>query len=87
MSTAELIRLRLASLAPARLELVDESHLHAGHAGARSGGGHFRLLIVSDAFSGKKTLARQRLVFDALGELMRKEIHALSIQARTPDEV
>lgn len=77
---------RLASLAPLRLELIDDSAKHAGHAGARSGGGHYRLLIVSESFCGKSTLARHRLVYDALGELMRSRIHALSIQSLAPDE-
>lgn len=81
-----LFRERLAGLAPIRLELIDDSALHAGHAGAREGGGHFRLLIVSEAFAGKTTVKRHRMVFDALGELMRSRIHALSIQSLTPDE-
>jgi len=80
------LRQRLASLAPLRLELIDDSAKHAGHAGALSGGGHYRLLIVSESFYGKSTLARHRLVYDALGELMRSRIHALSIQSLTPDE-
>ena len=80
------LRQRLASLDPLRLELIDDSAKHAGHAGARSGGGHYRLLIVSESFCGKSTLARHRLVYDALGELMRSRIHALSIQSLAPDE-
>jgi BolA protein len=67
---------------PRRLELIDDSALHAGHAGARSGGGHYRLTIVSAAFSGKNTVARHRMIYDALGEMMRREIHALAIQAQ-----
>jgi BolA protein len=81
-----LLRQRLAGLKPLRLELIDDSAKHAGHAGARSGGGHYRLLIVSAEFSGKSPLARHRLVYDALGELMRSKIHALSIQSLTPEE-
>lgn len=82
------IRERLADrLAPASLELVDEGHLHAGHAGARSGKGHFRVRIVSDAFTGRGTVQRHRMVYDALGEIMTQEIHALSIEALTPAEV
>jgi BolA protein len=81
-----LFRERLAELNPVRLELIDDSELHAGHAGARSGGGHYRLLIVAEAFSGKSTVKRHRMVFDALGELMRSRIHALSIQSITPEE-
>ena len=82
-----LLREKLAPLAPERLEIVDESARHAGHAGARSGGGHYQLLIVSAAFVGKNTVARHRLVYDALGDLMRSKIHALGIKALTPDEV
>jgi len=79
-------RLR-AELAPLRLEIVDESAQHAGHAGAReSGGGHFAVTIVSAAFAGQSLLARHRLVYDALGEVLRREIHALSIRALSPDE-
>ena len=82
-----LLREKLAPLSPERLEIVDESARHAGHAGARSGGGHYQLLIVSAAFTGKNTVARHRLVYDALGDLMRTRIHALGIKALTPDEV
>ena len=85
-STVELLRARLAILAPTSLTIEDESHRHAGHAGARDGG-HFRVAIVAGIFSGKGTLARHRLVYDAAGELMRGRIHALSIDARAPDEV
>ena len=80
------LRERLAGLMPLRLELIDDSALHAGHAGARSGGGHYRLLVVSAEFSGQTTLARHRLIYNALGELMRSKIHALSIQSLTPEE-
>ena len=80
------LRERLEVLQPRRVELIDDSAKHAGHAGARSGGGHYRLLIVSESFCGKSTLARHRLVYDALGELMRSKIHALSIQSLAPDE-
>ena len=86
MNIMDEIRARLANLQPVRLELIDDSHLHAGHAGARAGGGHYRLSIVSDVFKGKNTVARHRIIYDALGELMRKEIHALAIQARSPEE-
>ncbi|MRR51595.1 MAG: BolA family transcriptional regulator [Rhodocyclaceae bacterium] len=87
MSLADVIRERLAALEPTALELVDESHLHAGHAGARAGGSHFRLAVTSARFGGKSRLERQRLVYDSLGSLMRHEIHALSIVATTPDEL
>jgi BolA protein len=75
------------ALAPASLEIIDESHLHAGHAGARDGRGHFRVRLVSAAFRGHKPLARHRLVYAALGELMHSDIHALSIDARSPEEI
>ena len=74
------------ALAPLSLEVVDDSHKHAGHAGARAGQGHFGVDIVSAAFAGKLPLARHRLVYAALGEMMQADIHALSIRARTPDE-
>jgi BolA family transcriptional regulator, general stress-responsive regulator len=80
------IHQRLGVLAPLQIEVIDESHLHAGHAGARSGGGHYRLSIVSAAFDGKNTVSRHRLIYDALGDMMRQDIHALAIQARTPEE-
>lgn len=75
-----------AALAPLALEVVDESHLHAGHAGARDGRGHFRVNVVSAAFAGMLPLARHRAVYAALGELMATDVHALAIRARTPDE-
>lgn len=79
-------RLR-AALAPLRLDVEDESAKHAGHAGAREGGGHYDVTIVAAQFAGKSLLQRHRLVYDALGEAMRKEdIHALSIHALAPDE-
>ena len=82
------IRARLTeALEPETLEIEDESHLHAGHAGARDGRGHFRVLIVARAFEGKNRLQRHRLVFDALGEMMQTDIHALAIQAYDPDEI
>jgi len=87
LSTADLLRERmLAALEPTRLDIVDESHRHAGHAGARDGGGHFRMTIVSPRFAGKRTMERHRLVYDAAGDLMKKQIHALSITAKAPDE-
>lgn len=83
----EAIRSRLAAaLAPTMLEVDDESHRHAGHAGARDGRGHFRVRIVSAAFRGLAPLARHRAVYAALGELMQTDIHALAIDARTPED-
>ena len=86
MSVIDAMRDRLAALDPVKIEIIDDSAMHAGHAGARSGGGHFRLTIVSPRFAGCRTMERHRLVYDALGPLMKREIHALSIDARTPDE-
>lgn len=80
------IRVRLDVLNPVSVEIQDDSALHAGHEGAKSGGGHYRLKIVSPAFEGCRTLARHRLVYDALGDMMRQQIHALGIEALTPAE-
>ena len=88
MSRVEAIRERLAAaLAPLELDIVDESHRHAGHQGARDGRGHFAVRIVSAAFEGKTLLARHRLVYDALGTLMQTDIHALSLKAQAPSEL
>lgn len=81
-----LLRERLAPLAPTEFTLIDDSARHAGHAGAREGG-HYRLRLVSAAFAGHGPLARHRLVHALVADLMRSRIHALSIEARTPDEV
>ena len=87
MSRTDRIRQALtAAFAPQRLVIEDESRRHAGHAGAADGRGHFRVEIVSAAFAGLPALARHRQVYAALGELMQTDIHALSVQARTPDE-
>ncbi len=86
MSTVAAIKDRLATLQPTRLDVIDDSAQHAGHAGARDGGGHYRVLIVSERFAGLATMARHRLVYDALGPLMNGAIHALSITARAPAE-
>ena len=81
------IRSRLeAAFIPDVLEIVDESHRHAGHAGAKDGRGHFLVLIVSDRFEGVKPLARHRMVYAALGSLMQTDIHALSLEALSPTE-
>jgi BolA family transcriptional regulator, general stress-responsive regulator len=81
------IRERLALLSPESLEILDESGEHIGHAGARDGGGHYQLIIVSGVFAGKPALARHRMVYSALGPLMHKDIHALTIKAYAPDEI
>jgi BolA family transcriptional regulator, general stress-responsive regulator len=75
-----------AAFQPAELEVVDDSHKHAGHAGARDGRGHFTVRIVSEAFAGMSPLARHRAVYAALGEMMQTDIHALSIDARAGDQ-
>jgi BolA protein len=86
MSAAQ-IRERLAALEPQSLEILDESARHAGHEGARGGGGHYRLVIVSKHFTGVPVQRRHRMVYDALGPLMQKEIHALAIKAQAPEEI
>ena len=80
------IRERLQALQPLLIDLVDESALHAGHEGARSGGGHYRLRLVSGQFKGLAKVARHRLVYAALSELMQREIHALSLTLLSPEE-
>lgn len=85
--TVALLREALGSLQPRALDIEDDSHLHAGHAGAREGGGHYRVTIIADAFAGLGTMARHRLIYAAAGDLMRGRIHALSISAKTPAEV
>jgi len=82
-----MLRERLTrALQPVELDIIDESARHAGHAGAASGGGHFIVTIVSPVFENKTLMQRHRLVYDAVGDIMHSEIHALSIQARTPQE-
>ena len=84
---SSMIRERLTrALNPEKLDVVDESAKHAGHAGAASGGGHYIVTIVSRAFENKSLIQRHRLVYDAVDDMMHTEIHALSIQASTPDE-
>ena len=73
-----------AAFAPSHLLVKDQSHLHAGHAGAQDGRGHFDVTIESEAFAGKRPLARHRMVYDALGAMMETDIHALRIDARAP---
>ena len=87
MSRVERIRALLASaLQPEALEVVDDSHKHAGHEGARDGRGHFTVRIVSPVFAGKAPLARHRAIYAALGEMMQTDIHALAIEAKAPGE-
>jgi BolA family transcriptional regulator, general stress-responsive regulator len=87
VTVSERIEQRLADLAPQSLEVLDESARHAGHEGAKSGGGHFRLTIVSKAFCGKSSQARHRMIYDALAPMMKREIHALAIKAYAPEEI
>lgn len=85
--TVERMRDRLqAALAPQRLAIEDDSARHAGHAGAAGGGGHYRLHLVSRKFEGLSRQARHRLVYDSLGEMMRRDVHALSMVLLAPDE-
>jgi BolA family transcriptional regulator, general stress-responsive regulator len=85
--TERAIHEKLQILAPVSLELMDESGQHVGHEGAKGGGGHYRLLIVSAHFDGKSRIERHRMVYRALGELMQHSVHALAIQAYTPTEL
>jgi len=87
MNMEQAIRDRLSVLKPVALELHDESAAHVGHAGAASGGGHWQLTIVSDAFRGKPSVARHRMVYEALGDLMERDIHALKIEAFAPEQL
>jgi len=84
--TVERLRERLQSLQPLSLAIEDESASHAGHEGASSGGGHYRLTLVSGRFAGLPRLARHRLVYDSLGSMMQREVHALSLVLQTPEE-
>ena len=85
--TMELMRERLQTLTPQTLEIHDESSQHEGHEGAKGGGGHYWMTIVSPAFAGRSRLERHRLIYGALGDMMQSRIHALSIQAYSSEEV
>ncbi len=85
-STVALMQDRLQMLQPQRVDIYDESGEHIGHAGARGGGGHYRLLIVSDDFGGKTAMTRHRMVYRVLADLMQRRIHALAITAYTAEE-
>jgi len=82
----ERLKERLQALEPEHLEVIDDSHRHAGHAGAADGRGHFTVLVMSKRFAGLSTLRRHRLVYEVVGDLMISDIHALSIQALAPGE-
>ncbi|MBP9714279.1 MAG: BolA family transcriptional regulator [Sterolibacterium sp.] len=86
MSKIDTIRARMAVLEPLSLEIFDDSHQHHGHAGFMNDGSHFRMQIVSTQFEGKNTVARHRMIYAALGELMKEAIHAMNIEAKTPAE-
>jgi stress-induced morphogen len=73
------------AFSPSRLQIKDQSHLHAGHAGAQDGRGHYEVTIVAEAFANQRPLARHRMIYDALGSLMETDIHALRINASAPD--
>jgi BolA protein len=83
----EIQRLLNEAFAPETLGVEDESHLHAGHEGARDGRGHYRVLIIAEAFQDQNLLNRHRMVYKALGDLMRTDIHAVAIDAWSPDEL
>jgi BolA family transcriptional regulator, general stress-responsive regulator len=88
MDRVERIRSRLlATFTPSDCQLTDESHLHAGHAGAASGAGHYRIRLVSDRFEGLTRVSRHRLVYDCLNDMMHTDIHALAIIALAPSEL
>ncbi len=89
LNPARIVRMRellVAELAPVQLDIVDESHKHVGHAGARDGRGHFRVRIVAAAFAGLSQVKRHQRVYAALGAMMQTDIHALALETRTPDE-
>lgn len=86
MTSQQIRQLLTEALKPEVLEIVDDSALHAGHAGVRSGGGHYHVKVVSDAFEGKSMVQRHQLIYQALGDLMKQQIHALGINALTPSE-
>jgi BolA protein len=87
MRIAELERKIEAAIAPSSLTIIDQSHLHSGHAGDRPfGQSHYHAIVTATAFQGKNRVARQRMVFAALGSLVGQEVHALSMDLRTPDE-
>ena len=87
MNTITIIKQKLTVLRPEKIEILDESSNHIGHEGAKNGGGHFLLTIVSGNFYEKSTMERHRMIYAALGEMMERDIHALSIKAYTPEEI
>ncbi len=86
MTSETIKRLLNEAFSPELLEIIDNSAAHAGHAGARSGGGHYHVTIVAEAFDGKSLVQRHQLIYKALGDMMKHEIHALGINALSPSE-
>jgi BolA protein len=86
MITEQIKKLLNEALKPEQIEIIDDSAAHAGHSGAQSGGGHYYVTIVADAFEGKSLVQRHQLIYKALGDMMKQQIHALGINALTPTE-
>jgi BolA protein len=86
MTTDTIRRLLTEAIKPDTLEIIDNSAAHAGHAGARSGGGHYNVTIVAEVFEGKSLVQRHQLIYQALGDMMKQQIHALGINALSPSE-
>ena len=86
MITEQIKKLLNEALKPEQIEIIDNSADHAGHSGAQSGGGHYYVTIVADAFEGKSLVQRHQLIYKALGDMMKQQIHALGINALTPTE-
>lgn len=86
MTSEKIKQLLNDALKPELLEIIDNSAAHAGHAGTRSGGGHFHVTIIADIFEGKSSVQRHQLIYKALGDLMKQQIHALGINALSPSE-
>ena len=86
MSVTEIKSRITDALNPTELEVIDNSSAHAGHAGMQSGGGHYHVIVVAEAFAEKSLVQRHQLVYQALGDMMKQEIHALGIDASTPQE-
>jgi BolA family transcriptional regulator, general stress-responsive regulator len=86
MTSENIKRLLNEAFSPQLLELIDHSAAHAGHAGAKSGGGHYHVTIASEAFAGKSLVQRHQMIYKALGDMMKQEIHALGINALSPSE-
>jgi BolA protein len=86
MTSEQIKQLLNESFSPELLEIIDNSAAHAGHAGAKSGGGHYHVTIIADVFEGKSLVQRHQLIYKALGDLMKQQIHALGINALSPSE-